>query len=161
MRTNEETTSTDIATVDNKVGLDRRKKFKDLKDEDCKTNEGYIHDDIIRDSIDIRFFNKHRSDDSFKECFDIETLTSMVHDAYARRAFNSDSKTGLEIFDMNVTREDSTIDELVYALNVACNHDHVWIFRGFAQHGTQIIFGIKNDRVRDKTVVIYQHFPKL
>lgn len=143
MRFNETDTAS-IAPVDNIIKKD--------------IDEGYIHDDIIKDNISIKFYNDHHSDDSFQKCFDTEMLMSRIYSAYVKRAYNSRSKTGLEIYDMNITKEDSTTDEIAYALNVCCKHDHVWIFKGFAQHNTQVIFGTKTGK---RTVVIYQHFPRL
>lgn len=150
----EETTSADIASVEMKVGQ-RREDVLDYEE----IEEGYVHDDIIKDNLQIKFFDNHRSNDSFRECFDVQALTSRIYAAYSRRAYNSSSKTGMEIYDLNVVDEDITIDDITYALNICCKHKHVWHFKGFAQHGTQLIFGIEGDD--DKTVVIYQHFPRI
>lgn len=136
------TTTDDIAPVEKKLDID----------------EGYIHDDIIKDNISLKFYNDHHSDDSFQKCFDTDMLMSRIYSAYTKRAYNSTAKTGLEIYGMNITKEDSTVDEITYALNICCKHKHVWIFKGFAQHGTQVIFGTKTGK---RTVVIYQHFPRL
>lgn len=150
---NEDTTSADIAPVTMKLDQTR----KDILDYEDDVEEGYVHDDIIKDNVEIRFFNNHHSDDSFSECFDIEMLKSRVYAAYSRRAFNSKSKTGLEIYDLNITEEDVTTDDIAYALNTCCKHKHVWTFKEFAQHNTQVIFGTDDENL---TVVIYQHFPR-
>lgn len=150
---NEETTSADIAGVTLKLGQKR----EDILDYDNDIEEGYVHDDIIKDNIEIKFLNNHHSDDSFAECFDIEMLKSRIYAAYSRRAYNSGAKTGMEIYDINITKEDSTVDDIAYALNISCKHKHVWEFKEFAQHGTQVIFGTDDENL---TVVIYQHFPR-
>lgn len=148
------TTSADIAPVAMKLGQER----KDALDYEDDIDEGYVHDDIIKDNLEIKFLNNHRSDDSFQECFDIAALKSRIYAAYSRRAFNSKQKAGMEIYDLNITEEDSTVDDIAYALNVCCKHKHIWSFKGFAQNGIQVIFG--TDDGEERTVVIFQHFPR-
>lgn len=153
-------TTDDIATVDTMVGSRNKVKNPWVDYDDYNLSdleEGYVHDDIIKDNISVKFFNDHHSDDTFQKCFDVDMLMSRIYSAYTRRAYNSGARCGMEIFDMNITKEDSTVDQIAYALNICCKHKHVWVFKGFAQHNTQVIFGTKTGK---RTVVVYQHFPR-
>lgn len=144
------TCSADIAPVDNILGDDEPVRHK-------RVEEGYVHPEYIDKCISLSFYNDHKTQDSFAQCFDIEALKTAVQNAYAKRANYSKSLSGLEIFDMNISEEDPTTDEIAFWLNVLCKHHHTWVFKGFAQHNTQVIFGTKTGK---RTVVIHQHFPR-
>lgn len=147
------TTSADIAPVETKLG----QKIVRNKKKDDELDEGFVHPDYIEKNISIAFYNDHKSQESFANCFDVDALKIAVINAYAKRANYSNALSGLEIFDMNIFEEDVTTDEIAFWLNVHCKHHHTWIFKGFAQHNTQVIFGTKSGK---RTVVVYQHFPR-
>ncbi len=143
------TTCDDIAPVENILGGGKPVRRK--------VQEGYVHPEYIDKCLSLSFYNDHHSQDSFAQCFDVDALKVAVQNAYAKRANYSKSLSGLEIFDMNIFEEDPTTDEIAFWLNVLCRHHHIWIFKGFAQNNTQVIFGTKTGK---RTVVVHQHFPR-
>lgn len=150
------TTSANIAPVELKLGqVIKRKKVNEKMRKQLK--EGFVHPDYIQEHISISFYNDHKSNETFERCFDVGALQTAVINAYSKRAQFSQSMSGLEIFDMNITQEDATTDEIAFWLNIHCKHKHIWVFKGFAQHDTQVIFGTKTGK---RTVVIHQHFPR-
>lgn len=145
----EGTVAADIAPVETKLGQTVRREEE--------LEEGFVHPDYIEENVSIAFYNDHKSQESFASCFDVDALKIAIINAYAKRANYSKSMSGLEVFDMNIFEEDATTDEIAFWLNVHCKHHHTWIFKGFAQHNTQVIFGTKTGK---RTVVVYQHFPR-